>query len=428
MPKSKKKMSPSKLDVCTYLVFNGGVSEDFIPDSDLPIFIKPMNDEHFGVGLYSCPDFRLLKANPIYADYLQNICNRPEDPIGFCINELVSDYTGSKYESLLISIFKTGKTACLKDHKTISQNGEIKFWNKTLNPIIEEGKVKYIVSMLEDKTEDVLARKRIEAQNEELLKVLNMKDEMLTLISHELKTPLSIITSSVQTVELICSGELSDKVKKYLNKIKENANSQLKLVNNLIGNNRSNAEMFKINRVRADLVQITRNTIDSIMIFADRKGVLVSFTPDADNCFADIDPDMYERILLNLLSNAVKYTPGEKSIEVSLFITDADGKRNICVQVKDNGIGIPHAQKDMIFERFNRGDRVISRHSEGTGLGLYLVKMMVLLLNGKIEVESKEGFGSTFTLIFPFDEENTLDPIMTENISERLMTASVIEF
>ena len=245
-----------------------------------------------------------------------------------------------------------------------------------------------------------------------------------------LKTPLSIITSSIQTLELVCKNELSEKVRKYLNKIKQNTYRQLKLVNNILDNTRVNSGLFKINRTSVDISLLTSTIIDSIAVFAERKGVKISFSTSIAHPIIYTDVDIYERILLNLLSNAVKFTPEGKSIEVSIFQILSNGRQQACIQVKDNGIGIPNDQKELIFERFGRVDRLVARHSEGTGIGLYLVKMLVSLLDGDIKLESKEGVGSAFTLVFPLIKSNqiSIDAARIEKPSEQLITASAIEF
>jgi signal transduction histidine kinase len=140
--------------------------------------------------------------------------------------------------------------------------------------------------------------------------------------------------------------------------------------------------------------------------------------------------DIYERILLNQLSNAVKYTPEGRSIEVSIYQTVLKAKRQVCIQVKDNGIGIPSDQKELIFERFRRVDRLASRHSEGSGIGLYLVKTLVALLDGEIKVDSKEGEGSTFSLYFPLIKLSKVaeGTAVYDKPNEQLATATAIEF
>lgn len=404
--------------------------DNLILNSELSFVCKLMKENHMGVGLYSCPGFRLLKANRRYLEYLQDAYNTEESPIGLCLGEIIPNYDESKMKSLWQDIARTGRTAYLKELQTVSENGDSRYWNGSFNPITEDGEVKYIVAIMEDITEDVLKRKLIEKKNEELKRAIEMKDEMLMLISHELKTPLSIITSSIQTVELVCNNELSDKVRKYLNKIRQNTYRQLKLVNNILDNTRVNAGLFKMNRTGVDIIHLTKAIIESISVFAERKRIRITFSSAMEHSIINTDVDIYERILLNLLSNAVKFTPEGKSIEVAVFHVLSKKRRQVCIQVKDHGIGIPNDQKELIFERFGRVDRIVSRQSEGTGIGLYLVKMLVSLMDGEIKVDSKEGVGSTFSLFFPLEKpgEITAGEDLMQKPREQLITASAIEF
>jgi len=401
---------------------------NFILNSELSLIDKLIKDNNMGVGLYSCPDFRLLKVNKKYLNYLQGAWCPEANLIGLCLEEIIPDFSGSETEALWIRVFESGETVCLKEKQTVS-GGNFKYWNESIMPISEGGRVKYIVTILDDISESILKRKFIEEKNEQLNRTIELKDEMLMLISHELKTPLSIITSSIQTVELVCKNELTEKVKKYLNKIKQNSYRQLKLVNNILDNTRLDSGIFKMNRINVDIELLTKSIIDSILVFAERKGVKISFETSLNQTMIQTDVDIFERILLNLLSNAVKFTPEGKSIEVALFPLQAKNRQHICVQVKDNGIGIPSDQRDLIFERFGRVNR-ITRHSEGTGIGLYLVKMLVSLLDGEIKLESKEGVGSTFSLVFPMiaTGEASAEPAQIDKSDEQLLTASAIEF
>jgi signal transduction histidine kinase len=399
-------------------------------DSELPLVSRMMKENHLGVGLFSCPDLRLLKSNGRFREYMKDAWHAEGSLNGFCLEDLIKTYAGSCREAIWWNVMDTGESARLKEQQTVSLEGVIRYWNISIHPISEEGRVKYIVPVLEEVTEDLLKRKYIEEKCEELKKTLEMKDEMLMLISHELKTPLSIITSSIQTVELVCNDELSDKLRKYLNKIRQNTYRQLKLVNNILDNTRVNAGLFRMDRMSTDIVRLTQAIIESISVFAERKGIKITFHSRMERSIVNTDVNIYERILLNLLSNAVKFTPEGKSIEVIISQVSDKKKQQVCIQVKDNGIGIPNDQKELIFERFRRVERVVARQSEGTGIGLYLVKMLVSLLDGEISVESKEGVGSTFSLVFPLEKAGKadLDYAISTQSSENLMNASAIEF
>ena len=400
-----------------------------ILDSEKFILDKLLNENNVGVGLFSSPDFRLLKANQRYLDYLDDRYQGTSF-LGKCPEEIIREYKGSSLEHQLNSILENGQMLNWNEIRTISGEGIERFWNCSLTPVLEGGKVLYIISVLSDVTDNVLRRKHMEEQNEELTKMIEMKDEYLMLISHELKTPLSVITSSIQALEIICKNELSEKVKKYINKIRQNAYQQLKLVNNILDNTRVDSGYFRLNKTHVDIVQLTKLIIETIMVFAERKGIKLTFSSTIEQAVLETDIELYERILLNLLSNAVKYTPEGKEVNVKIFQTVLNGIENVCIQVKDTGIGIPNDKKDLIFERFGRVDKLFGRYTGSTGIGLYLVKMLVSLMDGEINLESKEGVGSTFSIFFPLtcSRKSKKQAFFPDNLNEQLTNATTIEF
>ncbi len=274
---------------------------------------------------------------------------------------------------------------------------------------------------------------QIELQKEKniaLEKVIEMKDEFLSIISHEFKTPLAVINSSLQLIEMMCKDSLSDRAKRYLDYIGENSNRLLKLVNNLLDITRANAGHLKINQSNLDIVLLTKSITESIATYAIQKSIMLSFSSTLSQKVIGIDEEKYERILLNLLSNAIKFTPTGKSINVQISQSIFKGKCKICIQVKDQGIGIPDDKKDLIFERFGQVNSSLTRQAEGTGIGLSLVKILVELQGGEIMLESKEGMGSTFTVLLPVTkvDESTMEPMLIDLADNRLIQATAIEF
>lgn len=263
-------------------------------------------------------------------------------------------------------------------------------------------------------------------KNETLEKALEMKDEFLSLISHEFRTPINVISTAIQALNYIYGNELSDKVKEYLGTIRQNTFRQLRLVNNLLDITRANAGRIKINKKNIDIVFITKAITESVYDYAAQKGVRVSLNSSFKEKIIGIDDEKYERIILNLISNAIKFTSEGESILVTLRSV----KGNIRVEVKDNGIGIPPDKIDIIFDKFGQVDSSLSRQAEGTGIGLSLVKMFVKALGGSISVKSKVGKGSTFTVLFPnekvAEEENVLK--MEELMNNRLIEVTNVEF
>ena len=281
---------------------------------------------------------------------------------------------------------------------------------------------------------DVTKRKQTEVllqkSNEALKKSIEMKDEFLSLISHEFRTPLTVIISAIQMLKTSTWNELSDKAKGYFNTIRQNSNRQLKLVNNILDITKVNAGSYEIHKTNSDIVQLTKLIIESIGPYADRKKIIVSFSFDPAELIIGIDEEKYERILLNLLSNAIKYTPKGKSVTIKLSKRIVKNKTMACVQVCDNGIGIPADKQEHIFERFGQVDSVLSRQAEGTGIGLHLTRMFVEMLGGEIRIDSKLGTGSTFTVLIPAIKvkKTHSEAIVHEIADNRTIQLTEIEF
>lgn len=267
-------------------------------------------------------------------------------------------------------------------------------------------------------------------KNIALAKAIEMKDEFIAFISHEFKTPLTVINSAVQALELMCKNELSDKSRRYINMIRQNSNRQLKLINNLLDITRINAGRLKMSKSNIDIIGLTRSIVESIRIYAVNKNINLQFNTSFKQKVIAIDDEKYERILLNLLSNAIKFTPENKSITVKISSNTFNRKNKLCIQVTDEGIGIPEDKRDIIFERFGQVESSLSRQAEGSGIGLSLVKLFVGMLGGEITLESMEGSGSTFSIFLPVIKmkETVTELEKAETCDARLIQATAIEF
>lgn len=270
------------------------------------------------------------------------------------------------------------------------------------------------------------ANDELEKKNLELKKSLEMKDEFLSLISHEFRTPLNVISTAIQAMSYICAGELTDKSRKYLGMIKQNTYRQLRLVNNLLDITRANAGRIKINRKNIDIVFLTKSITESVYTYASQKQVDVKFISSLEKKIIGIDDEKYERVLLNLLSNAIKFTPEGKSIMVRLSSLE----NNINIAVEDSGIGIPQDKLEVIFEKFGQVDSSLSRQAEGTGIGLSLVKKFVEALGGSISVKSQLGKGTFFTIVLPSETtaEEHCGNKMADLLDNRLVQTTTVEF
>lgn len=287
-----------------------------------------------------------------------------------------------------------------------------------------------IIEHLQFEINEKLLIKTEKAKNEALQKAIEMKDEFLALISHEFKTPLTVINSAIQAMELLCKEELSTKAKGFLVKIRQNSYRQLRLVNNLLDITRFNAGQMKIHRANKDIIFLTKSITDSVQIYAQQKGINLTFSSTIKRREIGIDEEKYERILLNLLSNAIKFTPKGSSISVNVSQKIVENKCMVLIQVKDKGIGIPKDKIDLIFKRFGQVDNSLTRQAEGTGIGLSLVKMLVESQCGVITLDSKVGLGSSFNIMFPAKKlkEDPIEKTIKEITDSRLIQATAVEF
>ncbi len=261
----------------------------------------------------------------------------------------------------------------------------------------------------------LIANKELAFQNEEkskrsaeLLIANKSQGEFLVNISHELKTPLNVIFSTVQLFDMYCSNgsldEKKDSIVKYIESIKQNCYRLSKLINNIVDVSKIEAGFFKLNLSNNNIVEVVEEIVISVTNFTDSKGLNIIFDTDTEEKIIACDPDKIERIVLNLISNAIKFSDygGE------IFIDIKDKNDFVEISVEDNGIGIEEKNLNMIFDRFKQVDRSLSKNVEGTGIGLSLVKSIAELHGGSVRVESEFGKGSKFTIMLPsetiFDE------------------------
>lgn len=230
-----------------------------------------------------------------------------------------------------------------------------------------------------------------------LANTVKMKDEFLAIMSHEFKTPITVINTAIQTINRLYCNQISQNVKKHLNTIDRNSLRLLKLVNNLIDLTRYKNDYIQVISQTLDLVLFTREAIMCIRPLAEQKGVNIEFSSNTESKILSIDEEKYERILLNLLSNAIKYTLSGKSIYVQISLEE----NFVVITVRDEGIGIPKEKLDYVLERFVQLEPSLTRRFEGMGIGLCLVKMMIAALKGTVMFESEVGLGSTFTVTLP---------------------------
>ncbi|EYE87804.1 histidine kinase [Fervidicella metallireducens AeB] len=271
------------------------------------------------------------------------------------------------------------------------------------------------------------SKAELEATNLKLREYEKLRTDFFANISHELRTPLNIIYSSQQMMELILKSDKFEKtrVDKYLKIMKQNSFRLIRLINNLIDITKIDATLFEIRPINCDIVKIVENITLSAADYIESKGIELVFDTEVEEKIIACDPDKIERIVLNLLSNAVKFTSKHGQIYVNIYLKND----RVYISVKDNGIGIDENMKELIFDRFIQVDKSISRNREGSGIGLALVKSLVELHDGNIEVRSTLGKGSEFIFDLP-DKiiESSCEEDYFSNLCEQRVEKINIEF
>ena len=234
---------------------------------------------------------------------------------------------------------------------------------------------------------------------EKMHEVDEMKSRFFANISHEFRTPLTLIFGPAKDIE---ENSEDNKSRQSAGIIKRNASRLYGLVNQLLDISKLEAGKMKLEATEQNIIPLLKGYILSFSSLAERKKIKLSFNSVEDNLNVYIDKDKIEKIVTNLLSNAFKFTPegGRIDFTVEKLISHAE------IRIADNGIGIKKERLDKIFDRFYQVDGSHTRESEGTGIGLSLTKELVELHKGKIGVESEYGKGTTFKILLPLGKDH----------------------
>ncbi len=246
---------------------------------------------------------------------------------------------------------------------------------------------------------DITERKRIEIElqraKEAAEQATRVKGDFISSISHELRTPLTLILGPVR--EALSDPSLSAGMRQMLERVQRNGYRLYNLVNDVLDSAKAEAGRISVCLEPFDAIASIRAVVGDMEPLAQARGLDLQFSSTVDTLPALLDPKLFERILLNLVGNALKFTPPGGWVHVRLS-TDA---RGLCIEVVDNGIGIPRSARDRLFQPFVQVDNSATRRHEGSGLGLALVRHFADAMGGTVGVESEEGNGSTFSVCIP---------------------------
>ena len=286
-----------------------------------------------------------------------------------------------------------------------------------------------------------------EEQSGKLKEMDKVKTRFFANISHEFRTPLTLIMGPLEQMIAAC-GENEKEKKRKLSLMLRNAQRLLRLINQLLELSRLDSGKLKLQAAKTDIIIFMRGIIDSFQLLAQQKELDLVFhtgrNNEAEDLLLYIDPRKMEDIMSNLLVNAIKFTPPGGEVKVTLnksflggpggdfgggtpglleksppMLHGAEGKNNfpegfVEISVKDTGPGIPHEQLAHIFDRFYQADSTYEYHQKGSGIGLALSKELVELHHGTIEPRSSEGEGSEFIIRLPLGRSHLADDEIME--------------
>ncbi len=338
-------------------------------------------------------------------------------------------YSNLKYGSYRLEIRKleangSFSESSLSFYIEITPPWYYSLWAKCIYLLLLFGLVLWTINFFRVKN-----RLKIEhIEKEKLSELTNLKMNFFTDISHELKTPLSMIIAPISKILLETKSPV---LKKQLEAIQKNALKLNQLTHQLLDFNRidsdSNATLILSN---VEFVSFAKSILSSFEEGYKEKNLTFSFNTNRDSIYLNIDILKMESVLTNLLSNAKKFSKEQGSIELNLNYSESDAC--LSISVSDDGVGITSEDLPYVFQRFYQSKKT-SKENEGTGIGLYLVKNYVKLHGGSIEIHSEEGKGSIVKILLPLlisDEIsniNSTDEISEETLQDNKNTILIVD-
>lgn len=256
---------------------------------------------------------------------------------------------------------------------------------------------------VEERTEELAkAINKLAQSKQEVMRALEkeielneLKSRFVTTASHEFRTPLATILSSVSLISKYNLTEEEEKRSKHINRIKSAVNNLTEILNDFLSLSKLEEGVIRNNPQEINLSEFAKDISDEMKAML-KEGQAIIYTHNGNKVSIMIDKQLLKNVIINLLSNAIKYSDEGKVIT---FITSNEKEGFIQISIKDNGMGIPEEDQPLLFERFFRAQN--AGNIQGTGLGLNIVKKYVELLEGEISFVSKLNIGTTFNVLIP---------------------------
>ncbi|QQG45668.1 MAG: HAMP domain-containing histidine kinase [Candidatus Sungiibacteriota bacterium] len=223
-----------------------------------------------------------------------------------------------------------------------------------------------------------------------------MKSEFISIVSHQLRSPLSIFKWTLDVIDRESkNGKNHDDLANFMATLRDTTENMIRLVNSLLEVSRIEARTVVLKKERFSLAELTQKVIENFRRYAEASGIFIRFEPETLLPEVVADRERIAMVLQNFIDNAIRYTRGSGHILITINKED----NNLRWAVKDEGMGIPPDQQKYIFQKFFRSSQ--NQHTRGSGVGLYIAKAVIGASEGKIGFTSKESEGSTFWFTLP---------------------------
>lgn len=389
-----KLVSISLTYICFFIVIIGALIELFIYMSRTKILNNNLNlfynlsenDKHSFMLIFD-ENTNLLYANKKVRDYYS--CGKDLHKLTILLKDKI--YKANEYNQIIkaLNLNNCWRGVIKIEDRNITLDCCVQTINSTSNR--KEIAVTYID--ISDVVKKELEVKKLKTYDKE-------KTEFIANISHELKTPINLLYSSIQLLDSFSVKNAIDFnaiYNKYSKILRTNCQRMTRLVNNIMDLSEIDLGTLTVKFKNYNIVSIVEDVTLSVIEYALSKGITIQFDTEEEEHIIKCDAYMIERSILNLLSNSIKFSNKGSSILVNLNIDDQWTK----IVVRDEGIGISKENQEVIFDKFVQIDKSFTRSNEGSGIGLSIVKSLVNLHDGVITVESDLNKGSSFTIFLP---------------------------
>ena len=267
-----------------------------------------------------------------------------------------------------------------------------------------------VLNELEEKREELerlneelnRSNRELEEANAKLREVGELKEEFLAVTTHDLRSPLTVISGVISFFSSGRLGELTPEQKNMVSMMERNTLSLIELVNDLLDSAKIESGSLKLELAAVEPASVAREVYEMMRPLAEEKGIALELGVADELPQAYADRQKLRRVLVNLVSNALKFTPRGGRVAVRA----AEEGEDVRFSVSDTGVGIPAEDLPRLFDKYEQARSRATRSEKGTGLGLYITRQLVELHGGGIKVDSQEGKGSTFSFTIPIDKSD----------------------